>query len=194
MEETAPVHATFYVHRPLPPSFNEGHTLTQDDVKELKRLLARRDQWIELYQKMELRKNAEIAESSAYCDLLSKRTKVPLTGYVLQQGESQGLYGDDWASSHVRLRVQPLEPLTGFLVRGYRPETAPAANLRVLLNGNQVAETAIIGSFEIALPIAKGSQEAIDLELLSDSTPAWAKDAGDDRDLAYILTELRAQH
>ncbi len=74
VEETAPVHATFYVQRPLPSYFAEGRTLTQDDVKELTRLLARRDQWIELYQKMELRKNAEIAESSAYCDLLSKRT------------------------------------------------------------------------------------------------------------------------
>ncbi len=193
-EETAPVHATFYVQRPLPAYFEEGRSLTQDDVKELKRLLARRDQWIELYQKMELRKNAEIAESSAYCDLLSKRTKVPLTGYVVQQGESQGLYGDDWASSRVKLRVQPLEPLTGFVVRGFRPETAPAASIKVLLNGKAVAEAAMSGGFEVTLPIVKGSQDAFDLELISDSKPGWAKDAGDDRDLAYILTELRATH
>jgi Rps23 Pro-64 3,4-dihydroxylase Tpa1-like proline 4-hydroxylase len=193
-EETSPVHATFYVQRPLPMRYAAGHTLTGDDVVELQRLLARRDQWIELYQKMELRKNAELAESSAYCDLLSKRTKVPLTGYVLQQGESEGLYGDDWASSRVRLRVQPLQPLAGFVVRGFRPESAPAANITIRMNGKVVVESPISGSFEFPLPIAKGTEDAFDLELLSDSKPGWAKDSGDDRDLAYILTELRAQH
>jgi hypothetical protein len=112
----------------------------------------------------------------------------------VQQGDSEGLYGDDWASSRVRLRVQPLQPLTGFVVRGFRPETAPAASLKILLNGKLVADSPISGAFELPLPVTKGSEAAFDLELVSDSKPGWAKDAGDDRDLAYILTELRAQH
>ncbi len=193
-EETAPVHATFYIQRPLPARFTPGRTLTEDDVHELQRLLTRRDQWIELYQKMELRKNAELAESSAYADLLSKRTNVPLTGYALQQGGSEGLFGDEWASSHVRLRVQPLMPISGFVVRGFRPEAAPQAKLRVLVDGKLAAETVMSGSFELAVPATRKEQESVDLELVCDSTPGWAKDAGDDRDLAFIFTELRARH
>jgi len=193
-EETAPVHATFYVQRPLPARYQAGHTLTQDDVQELQRLLARRDQWIELYQKMELRKNAEIAESTAYSELLSKRTHVPLTGYVLQQGGNEGLFGDDWASSRVRLRLQPQLPVNGFIVRGYRPESAPATKLRASIDGKFVAESPISGSFELTVPIHKAAQEEFDLELACDSHAGWAKESGDDRDLAFILLELRAQH
>jgi hypothetical protein len=80
------------------------------------------------------------------------------------------------------------------VVRGFRPETAPAASLKILLNGKLVADSPISGAFELPLPVTKGSEAAFDLELVSDSKPGWAKDAGDDRDLAYILTELRAQH
>ena len=57
-----------------------------DDCTELKRLLIRRDRWIELYQNMELTKNRDLAESAAYTDLLVKRAQVPFTGYVLRQG------------------------------------------------------------------------------------------------------------
>jgi hypothetical protein len=193
-EETAPVHATFYVQRPLPKRFTAGLQLTDADVEDLQRLLARRDQWIELYQKMELRKNAEIAESSAYCDMLSKRTRVPLTGYVLLQGGNEGLYGDDWASSRVKLRVQALQPVTGFAVRGFRPESAPESKLKVLIDGKAVAESVISGSFDLAVPVTKTEGDSFELELLCDSKPGWAKDSGDDRDLAFILIELRAQH
>jgi Rps23 Pro-64 3,4-dihydroxylase Tpa1-like proline 4-hydroxylase len=193
-EEIAPVHATFYVQRPLPPSFAPSHTLTDDDVEQLQRLLIRRDQWIELYQKMELKKNAEIAESTAYADLLSKRTNVPLTGYALQQGDSEGLFGDEWASPRVRIQIKALLPMTCLTIRGFRPESAPTAKLRVLLDGAVAAETMISGSFEIAVLMTRAAEDVFSLELVSDSHPGWAKASGDDRDLAYILMELRARH
>jgi hypothetical protein len=126
--------------------------------------------------------------------MLAKRTNVPLTGYVLLQGPCEGLLGDEWVSSRVRLRIQTLQPISGLLLRGYRPESAPAAKLRVLLDGKPVAESAISGSFELPLPVAKAAESAFDLELICDSHPGWAKEAGDDRDLAFIFNELRALH
>jgi hypothetical protein len=53
-DEIAPIHATFYVQRPLPTTIQEGHVLTREDVYELKRLLIRRDGWIKYYQDQEL--------------------------------------------------------------------------------------------------------------------------------------------
>src|SRR5690349_4423947 len=104
-EEVAPLHATFYVQRPLPARFAAGHVLTEDDVRELHALLIRRDQWIELYQKMELDKNRDLAELTAALECTRAQTPVPLTGYALLDGPVEGLYGDGWAASKVVLRV-----------------------------------------------------------------------------------------
>ena len=41
--ELAPVHGTFYVHRPLPARFREGYTLTEADEEELLFQMDRRD-------------------------------------------------------------------------------------------------------------------------------------------------------
>jgi Rps23 Pro-64 3,4-dihydroxylase Tpa1-like proline 4-hydroxylase len=43
-DELAPEHSTIYVDRPLPDHFVPGRTLSEQDVQELKVLLARRDQ------------------------------------------------------------------------------------------------------------------------------------------------------
>ncbi len=43
-EELADTHSTIYVDRPLPDRFKPGHVLTEDDVQEMRVLLARRDQ------------------------------------------------------------------------------------------------------------------------------------------------------
>jgi hypothetical protein len=90
--EIAPKHATFYVQRPLPARFVPGHELSQEDVLELRALLIRRDQWIELYQRMELENSRKMEELHGYVRNLEKRIRVPLTGYVLQEGISSGLY------------------------------------------------------------------------------------------------------
>ncbi|GMV29387.1 MAG: hypothetical protein AMXMBFR59_15120 [Rhodanobacteraceae bacterium] len=43
-DELAPTHSTIYVERPLPERFRPGHVLSDEDVGELRNLLARRDQ------------------------------------------------------------------------------------------------------------------------------------------------------
>src|SRR5215471_13906339 len=105
-EEIAPLHGTFYIQRPLPERIRAGYALHPEDVQELRSLLIRRDRWIELYQKMELEKNREIAETAAAAARLSAQIRVPLTGYVLQEGSTEGLYGEGWAASHVRIGVK----------------------------------------------------------------------------------------
>jgi hypothetical protein len=194
-EEIAPLHGTFYVQRPLPAHIRSGYTLTSEDAAELRALLIRRDRWIELYQNMELTKNRDIAEMEAYIARLRSQSGIPLTGYVLREGAAEGIYdGEGWASSRVRLRLKPSRPVSRLLLRGFRPDWAPRASVAVSVNGALVARAPIQGEFEIRARLNRAMAEAFELEIVSDSPPGWAADKGDTRDLAFLLTELRALH
>src|ERR1700733_13311160 len=148
--EIAPKHATFYVQRPLPTRFAPGYQLSQEDVLALQALLIRRDWWIEFYQRTELENNRKIEELHRYVHDLEKGTRVPLTGYVLQEGISSGLYADLWASSSMKLRIAPLSPVSELMLRGFRPDDSPAGIVRILVNGEQRGSgQASAGSFEV---------------------------------------------
>lgn len=192
-EEIAPLHATFYVQRPLPDRFTTGHTLTAEDVDELRTLVIRRDRWIELYQNMELQKSREIADASAALSSLREQIPTPLTGYVLQTGPAEGLYGDGWASSRVRIEVKPVKPVSRFLLRGFRPNWAPPAHASIRINGAELTREAIQSEFELSA-VPRSSSETMRIEIVSDSPPGWGTSKGDDRDLAFLFKELRAEH
>jgi hypothetical protein len=192
--EIAPTHSTFYVQRPLPPRFAAGHTLSRADVEELQRLLMRRDEWIKLYQETELRKSRDFAELTAYIQHLVARAPVPLTGYMLLEGSQEGLYGDGWAASNVSLRLKWLMPVTGLVLRGFRPETAPPARVTISIDGVRVAQQPISESFEVPVRFPANTAATFQLQVACDGPRDWAASSGDDRDLAYILTEVRALH
>jgi hypothetical protein len=195
LEEAAPAHGTFYVQRPLPERIQAGHTLSAEDIAELRGLLIRRDRWIELYQNMELTKNREIAAATAYLSKLRAHRRVPLSGYVLQEGGAEGLYdGEGWVASRVRLRIRPVQPVSRLVLRGFRPDWAPPASVRIAIDGAAVARAPIIGEFEVSAALRETARNLFELEIVSDSPPGWAAAKGDDRDLAFLLNELRALH
>jgi hypothetical protein len=192
-EEIAPKHATFYVQRPLPERFVPGYTLTAEDVPDLQRLLIRRDGWIELYQKMELDNNRTIEELHGYVRSLRTGTRLPLTGYVLQHGASEGLYSDLWATPSVKVRISPLEPVTELMLRGIRPEGSLGAIAKILINGEERGRGEVgVGPFDITARLPAKLTEPFDVEILLDSPCARAPE--DLRDLAFLMIELRARH
>jgi hypothetical protein len=79
-EEIAPPHGTFYVQRPLPARLAAGHTLTAEDVDELRRLLIFRDGWIKHYQQRELELGRERASVGAYLGSMLAKAKRRLHG------------------------------------------------------------------------------------------------------------------
>lgn len=192
-EEVAPVHRTFYVQRPLPAEFQEGRTLDAADVAELQRLMIRRDTWIELYQKMELEKNRTLSEARTYIAQLEGRARIPLTGYVLQDGAAKGLHPDDWASACVRVRLRPLMTVNAITIEGWKMEETPAARVTILVNG-LVAGTGAArgGEFQVTAHLPKPLSESFDVEIRCDLESSGT--AADGQDKAFVMVHLRARH
>ena len=193
-DEIAPPHGTFYVQRPLPEWVKPGHVLSENDCRYLNHAVDRRDKWIETYQGIELAKSGQVARHAAYLQEILSRLRAPLTGYVMQEGSAEGLYADGWTEPRVALRIRPLQPVTTLTLRGWRPDPAPAlATVTVRLNGRVAAQTAVSqGTFEIEL---RGqdfpASDSLSLEIECD--PSY-QPPGDDRELGFVLTELRAGH
>jgi hypothetical protein len=193
-QEIAPMHGTFYVQRPLPGHIQQGRTLTGEDVAALQGLLKRRDDWLQMYQKMELEKNREIAlKNRAVADLMSY-VRVPLTGYVLQAGSAEGVFTDGWISSHAAFDIQPLTQVSGILLRGWRPENAPPGRIRLTAGGSTTEAAMGTGSFEISLKLAQPADTPFRLQIDSDCQGPGVAAGVDSRDLVFLIAEIRARH
>jgi hypothetical protein len=192
-EEIAPVHGTFYVHRPLPARFAPGYTLTEADVKLLNFDVDRRDKWIEIYQKMELEKNSELNEKAGYTDQLLRQVRAPITGYAVQTGESSGLYAEGWVRGHVELRIRPRQNVKRLVVRGWRPDNSPeTACITVGVDGRtMMLSEAGHGIFEIPVVFEPARAEEFALTIDCD---AEFEAPGDSRPLAYVLMEIEHIH
>ena len=191
--EIAPLHGTFYVQRPLPPQIRAGYTLTDEDRKELRILLQRRDDWIHTYQKIELERNAEIAAKNGAIADLKSYVRVPLTGYVLQSGSPTGVFPDQWVESSAEVEIQPLVPVSAVLLRGWRPETAPPAWVRLVVGDATVKSPVAGGAFEVTLKLPRTTEKPFRLSI--ETSPGRAVDSAvDSRDLAFHVAEIRAKH
>ena len=192
--EIAPSHGTFYVQRPLPERITPGHVVSAEDVFDLKSLLVRRDRWIELYQKMELDKNRSIEQLGSYVRLLQSSARLAVTGYVIQQGGTTGAFADGWISSALRVQLKPVEPVRSLTLRTYRPEDAGGGRLRILVDGEEVINSMIEpGQSEVTASIERDRDQAFAVEILFEAQQEWSP-AGDDRDQALMLIELRVEH
>jgi len=186
-DEIAPLHGTFYVQRPLPKKFVAGYALTEEDAGDLARLLIRRDEWIELYQKMEIEKNRYIAN-------LERGARAPVTGYGVQEGAGTGLYADGWAATRLRVPIRPLMPVSQIVLRGWCGAGAPRARVRMSVDGAAIAEIQTTGQeFEISAPFEKPQDNPFAVEVALDFESPWSV-PGDARELGFVVQELRLCH
>jgi hypothetical protein len=192
--EIAPVHGTFYVQRPLPEWVRPQHVLSEDDCKDLRAAADRRDKWIEFYQNLEIGKSGQMATQAAYIREILSRVRAPVTGYMLQEGASEGLYSDGWTCGHIALRLRPLQPLTALRFKGWRPSDGPpAANLTLRINGGVAAQGAV-GQGVFEMPVFRRESPLADPFLLEAEWDATFRPDGEARDLAFVLMEIRAEH
>jgi hypothetical protein len=189
VEEVAPVHGTFYVHRPLDNRFREGYTLTAADEKDLLFQIDRRDKWIERYQQMELDLGRELQHKNAYIIDLLKKVRAPITGFALQEGPSEGLYGDGWAACHVRFTVRPLTAATSVTIRGWRP-TQPGGSPEITLTAGEKSVTLKPDSESFEVHLAIDQPTTLPHSIAIECEPRLVSH-NDDRELAFVLIEVR---
>ena len=193
-EEVAPMHGTFYIQRFLPDYIAAGRTLSEEDVDQLRRLLIRRDGWIEMYQQMELRKNQEIADKQRAIQTITANIPAPLTGYV-RQDSAKGLFWDSWASSQVEIGIRPIEPVSHLVIRGWRPEDVPSGKLAATIDGAAAGEFPLgNGEFECDVRLPHPLSQSFRLTLDYQGPDRGKPRPGDSRDLAYVLLEVQARH
>ncbi|MEQ1883570.1 MAG: 2OG-Fe(II) oxygenase [Bryobacteraceae bacterium] len=192
--EIAPPHGTFYVQRPLPKQIQAGHTLTESDARTIQELIMRRDHWIGFYHKRELEVSAQIVSKNAMIAQLLQQATAPLTGYALPGARRSGYYPDRWATSHAEIEVQPLAPVASMILRGWRPENAPAGKVRMSIAA-ATAEIDVHGDqFELRVRLPEPSSEPFTVVLDSQSEKPLVDASSDSRDLQFAIIELRAEH
>jgi hypothetical protein len=105
-----------------------------------------------------------------------------------------GVFADRWIASHAEFDIQPLTPVSGILLRGWRPENAPPGRIR-LTAGSATAEVPLgAGSFEIALKLSPPAEAPFRLGIDAKCEGRTVDAAVDSRDLVFLVTEIRARH
>ena len=198
-DEIAGPHGTFYVQRPFPDRFKVGDVLSAADVTELRTGYTRRDQQIEMYQKLEERLGRELEQTRGYLNEVLAATKAPIIGYAQQLGNSSGLFHDDWATGNVALQLRTERPVSGVVIKGLIPESFPQIKrgfeieiageaFRFSLDAN--------GGFDFWCPVEIAGDTTFDVRLRCDAefNASRAGQGGDERDLAYHLNAMELSH
>jgi len=183
--------------RLLPNHLVPGYELTSDDIDHLRELLDFHYQWLAFYEKLKKDTERELDDQFLYMHELQSTVRAPVTGYVLQDGRSKGVYGDGWAAPIVELHIRPLKPVDKFLIRGWRPPNTHAVPFDAFVNSKQVLHALVgAGSFEIGVDCQESLEESFTLRLECGQVQLSAEngDLNDSRNLAFVLMEIRAEH
>jgi hypothetical protein len=184
--------------RLLPRRFRPGHTLTQEDLAEIGRLLDYHYRWLAVYEAMRAEKDRQIESLSIYAHQALASLRAPVTGYVLQDGPSKGLYADAWVAAKLEIKLRPLKPVSSLRIRGWKPRTdIPGGRLKAIISEQLCADEVLEeGEFEIAVSLHEPLLSEFKLRLEADFTfaPGQMELDADKRDLSYVLKEIRAEH
>lgn len=191
-DEIAPPHGTFYAQRPLPPHLAEGHVLSSEDIVELRALLKKRDGWIRLYQKHELKMGAERQQLSSYLDSFKAALRFPAMGFVRQvDGSTHGLYADNWVACLAGARFEARRPVNALVIRVWVPDELDGTQkLTVRIDGEDRGTHALKAGRinELRLTGLKRPRGEFVLEL--EASTKLENNGADRRELAYIVNEL----
>ena len=160
--EIVPPHRTFYISRPLPAHLKAGHLLSNEDVRAITHLVRRRDQFIELYQKLELELNSQIQGLTHLLKEIQHTLKCETLGYVSQIGLAEGYSPDKWINGSFRATFSPVRIVDRCEIHVLLPVTnAREGKIAITIGPNPTKESII--------PVGRPVVISIDLEVSLDS-------------------------
>ena len=194
-DEIVPPHGTFYVHGPLPAWVRPGTTLTEKQVDALEGIIAERDKYIELYQKQELRNSGEILTQARYIQELRGSVRLPLAGYIRQDGPVRGFYPDGWVTSDLLVSLAPLKPVQSLVIAGWRSDGSPEPFELEITAADEPPLTVAgrNGLFEFSVQLKRIQAEPFALRIRSAPQPQETS-SPDNRELSFILNQITAVH
>ena len=167
LAETGDKHGTVYVPRPLPKHLVEGHTLSTDDLAELKTNFNKRNAMIHGMYEREARQNVVIKSMKAFRD----NFQVPTMGFVQQLGPVSGILGNFGVGKSMSGTFKVHRPVSTVSYIFAIPEFIDNQSLTVFANGEEVllnqnseriegGRVVMSGSFDQSLK----QGESVDLE------------------------------
>ncbi len=217
--EIAPSHGTFYVQRPLPSHIKPGSVLSTEDYQEISWLLKKRDLFInfyqqkelkdsgilkkrdkiiQFYQQKELKDSAELQNLISYIKFLESRTRLPTTGYVLQEGVATGFWADGWCTQELNGNFRVQKGVNSIEIVGYISEQHLKPNI-ITVTVNDISSTKEItntGTFtiEIAVQVDEGNLANISIANTETMSGLRANINEDIRETSFLLKEIRFIH
>ena len=118
-------HATFYVQRHIPETVKVGHVLTEDDYRELRHIVRKRDTFLKIKQKRETDLGAQVQHQRARIERLEAAYRLPVIGFLFEERRSEGAYSDGAMGSITKAAFQVLRPAMTLSLSGVMPHTVP---------------------------------------------------------------------
>jgi hypothetical protein len=214
-EEIVGPHSTFYVQWPFPARFAVGRSLSTEDVAELRTGYARRDQQIAMYERVEERLSAELAEARLRhpspagagdtakdsCQLMIDFAGGSNPQPYFREGWAEPEEAHTWAvGQESRLVVpQPNVPGTYALtleVRPHRWPDAPGQRLAVAVNDCEVGHFLVREAGELECLVAWSAlmqRDPVSLVFRHPDAvrPREVGESADDRELALLFERLQ---
>ncbi len=120
--------------------------------------------------------------------------RLRLDGPVISSGQ-EGLWHDGWVTARLVLQLEVGQPIGELVVCGVLPPMLKEQRLTLTVDGQQhVRQLAEAGEFQWAIPLALGAgTRSLVIEAERTWQPRSTGESDDARQLAWLLSELRAQ-
>lgn len=158
-------------------------------IESLRAELAEKNTQLAERQKQFEQKQAELTHEQ-------HRAPAPATGPIIQDKAAEGFYWDRWIGPESSVVLRPLSSVAALELRGWRPpEASGTLSVSVSVNG-RVLSRASAGrdQFVVLVPLPEPVTEPFEVQI--STAPSFCpKNPGqseDNRDLAFVLLELRA--
>jgi len=138
VDEVANKHATVYVPRPLPDHLVAGHTLTEQDVTELRNNFSGRNAMVKYLYDEEKHKNGVINTLGEF----RENFKIPFQGFVSQDGPVSGIHGNLGVEKRLAFSVAGAHHNDRFSFDFRLPEFLKTQSVKLSVNGEEIGRYA----------------------------------------------------